>query len=166
MRLLVFAGAGTSVELGVPAMEGLATEFLIHAEQWDVEPTLVKQMMGQTLDVERLIESLDQLCAAREPLQIFAEAAIQLGRVDTVRSEVEWFVQHAAERIASRDAHLMWGSILRITGHDLMFVTTNYDRAIELAANAENVTLSDGFEPFTEQEVARWVGLLPIRLSL
>ena len=28
MKLLLFAGAGTSIELGVPAMKGLAIEFL------------------------------------------------------------------------------------------------------------------------------------------
>ena len=32
MKLLLFAGAGTSIELGVPAMKGLAVEFL--ASPW------------------------------------------------------------------------------------------------------------------------------------
>lgn len=140
MRLLLFAGAGTSIELGVPAMEGMAIEFLAHCEQWGVEPALVRRMMGDNLDLERLIESLDQICAAREPLEGLGDVAIRLDPVDTIRSEVEWFVQHAAERIAARDAYLMWGSVLRSAkGHELTFVTTNYDRAIELAANAEVV---------------------------
>jgi hypothetical protein len=37
-------------------------------------------------------------------------------------------------------------------------VTTNYDRAIELAANAENVVVDDGFGPFGQGETASWVG--------
>ncbi|MGE0683789.1 MAG: SIR2 family protein [Candidatus Binatia bacterium] len=166
MKLLLFAGAGTSVELGVPAMKGLATEFLTHSEQWDVEPTLVRQMMGDILDIEHLIESLDQICAARNSLPILGELSISLDRVDTIRSEVEWFVQHAAERIAPGDAQLMWGSILRTAkNHELTFVTTNYDRAIELAANAEGVSLTDGFESFGEKEVAPWVGFYPVKGS-
>lgn len=159
MRLLIFAGAGTSIELGVPAMAGMAIEFIAHCKQWEVEPELVRQMMGDTLDIEHLIENLDQICAAREPLEAIGNLAARLDRVDTVRSEVEWFVQHAAERIAARDAHLMWGSVLRTaTDHELTFVTTNYDRAIELAANAEQVSLVDGFQSFGETEVAPWTG--------
>ncbi len=159
MKLLIFAGAGTSIELGVPAMEGMAIEFLAHSEQWDVEPELVRQMMGTIRDLELLIESLDQVCAARQPLQALANLGTPLDRVEIIRSEVEWFVQHAAERIAARDAHLMWGSVLRtVTKHELIFVTTNYDRAIELATNAEKITLTDGFESFGDKEVASWVG--------
>jgi len=140
-------------------MEGMAIEFIAHSEQWNVEPELVRQMMGNVLDVECLIENLDRICAAREPLKTIGNSAAPLDRVDTVRSEVEWFVQHAAERIAARDAHLMWGSVLRTAkDHELTFVTTNYDRAIELAANTEHVSLIDGFESFGETEVAPWTG--------
>lgn len=160
MRLLMFAGAGTSVELGVPAMEGLAREFLLHASQWDVEPELLTKMMGETLDVEHLIESLDRICDAQEPLRDLVDT-IPLGRIDKIRSEIEWFVQHAAERIAARDAHLLWGPLLRLKAHDLTFITTNYDRAIELAANAETVRLYDGFDEFAEKEVASWIGFDP-----
>jgi hypothetical protein len=159
VKLLIFAGAGTSVELGVPAMKGMAIEFLAHSEQWDVEPELVRKMMGSNRDLELLIESLDQVCAAREPLQTFVDLQTSLESIETIRSEVEWFVQHTAERIVARDAHLMWGSVLRLlTKHELIFITTNYDRAIELAANAEQIKLEDGFEPFGDNEIASWVG--------
>lgn len=159
MNLLIFAGAGTSIELGVPAMGGMATEFIAHSQQWNVEPLLVEKLMGSILDIEHLIESLDKICDARQPLQILDDLTTSLDSVDTVRSEVEWFVQHAAERIAALDANLMWGSVLRAAGeHELTFVTTNYDRGIELAANAVGITLMDGFEPFGGGEVARWIG--------
>ena len=53
----------------------------------------------------------------------------------------------------------MWGSVLRATSiQDITLVTTNYDRAIELAANAEQVRLDDGFGPFGQGETALWVG--------
>jgi hypothetical protein len=160
VKILIFAGAGTSVELGVPAMKGLATEFLAHAAQWNVEPELVKRTLAEHEDVEFLIERLDQICSAAESLQALSEPVGELSRYDTVRSEIEWFVQHAAERIAAQNAHLMWGAVLRRgQQHELIFVTTNYDRAIELAANAEAIVLADGFAPFGAQEVAHWVGL-------
>jgi hypothetical protein len=140
-------------------MSGLADEFLAHSEQWDVEPALVKQMMGDVLDIERLIESLDQVCSARASLKILGGSDPAIDRLDTVRSEIEWFVQHAAERISARDAHLMWGSVLRaVKKHELTLATTNYDRAIELAANAERLRLVDGFEAFDQKETASWLG--------
>lgn len=159
MRILVFAGAGTSLELGVPVMEGMAIEFRAHAEQWNVEPKIVIKLMGDVLDVEHLIESVDKICEAREPLEVFGGQEISIDRVEIVRSELEWFVQHAAERIVSFDAELLWGSVLRTAkDHTLTFVTTNYDRAIELAANAVGVSLSDGYNHFGGEEVAAWAG--------
>jgi hypothetical protein len=158
MKLLVFAGAGSSVELGVPAMAGLARAFQAHCEQWKVEPDLVRQMMGDNDDVEFLIEGLDKIDDARDAITNLG-TTLPLDRVHTVRSEVEWFVQHAAEKVSANDARLMWGSILRAThSHRLTFVTTNYDRAIELAANAEGVRLDDGFEAFSDNEAVRWIG--------
>ena len=159
MRVLLFAGAGTSVELGVPGMAGLAEEFLEHARQWKVEPALVEQIMGKPLDIEHLIEALDQICTARSSLEAIGPHTVPLDRVDKIRAEVEWFVQHAAERVVPNDAWLMWGAVLRAASSlDLTLVTTNYDRAIELAANAEQVHIDDGFGPFGEGEMASWVG--------
>ncbi len=163
MNLLVFAGAGTSVELSVPAMGGLATEFVQHARQWSVEPGLVQRIMGTDLDVELLIERLDKVCSAKEPLRAVVDVGAEIARLDIIRAEVEWFVQHVCERIVPRDAHLMWGSLLKsATLHDISFVTTNYDRAIELAANAEGRSLDDGFGAFDVSERAGWTGFEPL----
>jgi hypothetical protein len=41
---------------------------------------------------------------------------------------------------------------------ELVLATTNYDRAIELAANAEEVLVDDGFSAFASDESAPWVG--------
>lgn len=159
MKVLLFAGAGTSIELGVPGMIGMAEEFLDHTMQWQVEPDLVQKIMGESLDVEHLIEALDRICAARSSLQAIGQDSVALDRVDKIRAEVEWFVQHAAERVVTNDARLMWGSVLRAASSlDLTLVTTNYDRAIELAANAEQVRLDDGFGRFGDSERALWVG--------
>ena len=159
MRVLLFAGAGTSVELGVPSMMGLAMEFADYSSQWSVEPDLVRRIMKNNLDVEHLIEELDRICGADSSLKRIGHDIVDLERAGKVRAEVEWFVQHAAERIAARDAQLIWGSVLQVPGSvDVTFVTTNYDRAIELAANGEGICLDDGFGSFGEGETAHWIG--------
>ena len=159
MKVLLFAGAGTSIELGVPGMAGLATDFLAHSRQWAVQPDLVKRLMGEVLDVERLIEKLDRICDAKDPLVEIGEDVVDFDRAYSIRAEVEWFVQHAAERVATRDATVLWGSVLRSAKSvGLTLVTTNYDRAIEMAANDENVRLDDGFCIFERQETAPWQG--------
>jgi len=159
VKVLLFAGAGTSIELGVPGMVGMGEEFLDHAKQWDVEPALVQKLIGDSLDVEHLIEALDRICTARPTLEAIGQVSVPLDRADKIRAEVEWFVQHAAERVVAGDARLMWGPVLRAASSlDLTLVTTNYDRAIELAANAENVPIDDGFEPFGKGETASWAG--------
>lgn len=162
MNILVFAGAGTSVELGVPAMAGMASEFMAHAEQWDVQPEMVKRLMGGVLDVEQIIESVDRLCAAKGPITTIGSDLASIAAAEQIRSELEWFVQHVAERIAAPDASLMWGGVLRASErHTMTFVTTNYDRAIELAANADNIRMSDGFESLSSGEAAKWKGFSP-----
>jgi hypothetical protein len=159
MNVLILIGAGTSVELGVPTMTGLAEEFVEHVEQWDIEPQLMRDLISNTNDIEYLIERLDQICTARESLEVIGQSRDMLNRVDTIRAEVEWFVQHAAERVVPREAQLLWGSLLRIsTQINLTIVSTNYDRAIELAANAERVPIVDGFTPFGTHATATWNG--------
>lgn len=162
MKVLLFSGAGTSMELGVPGMIGMGEEFLDHVKQWDIEPDLVQKIMEGSLDVEHLIEALDRICTARPSLETIGQDTVPLERVNKIRAEVEWFVQHAAERVVGKDAQLMWGSVLRATTSvDLTLVTTNYDRAIELASNAEQVRLDDGFGQFDQGETATWVGFDP-----
>lgn len=159
MKILLLAGAGTSVELGVPSMQGLAREFIAHSQQWGIEPDLVKKIMASKLDVEHLIEELDHICEAGSSLRSIEHDTSGLEKADKVRAEVEWFVQHVAERVTAKDAQLMWGSVLRATDKaEIAFVTTNYDRAIELAANRETIRLDDGFSPFAEGETVQWTG--------
>ncbi|MCU7886216.1 MAG: SIR2 family protein [Candidatus Thiodiazotropha sp. (ex Lucinoma annulata)] len=159
MNIMILAGAGTSVELGVPAMAGMAREFIDHSKQWCVEPELVQKIIGNTLDIEYLIDGLDKICSAASSLKAIGQNTEELRRVHKIRAEVEWFVQHAAERIVPKEAELMWGGILRSSStHALSLITTNYDRAIELAANAVNVELNDGYNQFEEGELSRWNG--------
>ena len=158
MKILLFAGAGTSVELSVPSMVGLAKEFVAHAKQWSIEPALVEQLMAGKNDLEYLVERVDHLCDAKGEVDVGIDANV-VARAERIRGEVEWFVQHVAERISAADAELMWGPVLRATASaDIVLATTNYDRAIELAAKAQRMRLDDGFELGSALEVKRWRG--------
>lgn len=159
MKVLIFAGAGTSVELGVPAMAGLAAEFRIHAQRWSVHEDVVRQLMGEQDDIEVLIENLDRICQAGEPLGTILDVSDSLAKAWSIRAEVEWFVQHACERIVPSDAWMVWSPLLHLSSHhEMTFVTTNYDRSIEIAANREHIRLLDGFHDFGDGELAEWAG--------
>ena len=160
MKILLFAGAGTSIELGVPGMTGLARGFLSHAKRSNVEPHVVEKLMGDSRDLEELIENVDRICGASGALEALeVNARESVAPVAMVRSEVEWFVQHVAERVTRSDAHLMWSPVLEcVKSHEMVFATTNYDRAIELAANMENMRLDDGFEEAHDGETGAWIG--------
>ena len=159
MKLLLFAGAGTSIELGIPGMYGLGTEFRSYLRQSPAESTLVSQLTGNNVDVEHLIEEIDRLCDARTPLEALVAKGVDVDSADRVRAEVEWFVQHAAERVVEEDASIMWAGILRCApSTDITFVTTNYDRAIEIAARHEEIHLDDAFPPFATDGTALWSG--------
>ena len=110
-------------------------------------------------DVEYLIERVDHVCEAIDSVRLAGLDASAIKRATRIRGELEWFVQHAAERVAATSAHLMWGPAVRAAATDrITFVTTNYDRAIELAASAEGVRLDDGFSRVKGGEAARWNG--------
>ena len=130
--------------------------------QWPIDLELVRQLSPEELDVEYLIEELDRLCEARVPLESIGPNGIDIDRADSVRAEIEWFVQHAAERVAARDARLLWGSVLNgPQSVETTLITTNYDRAIEMAANNEGISLDDGFPPFDGERPVVWRGFAP-----
>ena len=159
MKILLLAGAGTSVELGVPSMPALAREFMESSRQWAVEPVLVGEIMKENMDIEHLIEELDRICDSGASLKRIGRKLADVAKAERVRTEVDWFVQHAAERIVPDEARLLWGPLLSAAKEsNLTIVTTNYDRAIELAANGEEIALDDGFDSFDGSEIARWVG--------
>ena len=89
MKILLLAGAGTSVELGVPSMPGLAREFLEYSRQWEVEPELVGEIMKDNLDVEHLIEELDRICDSGASFRRIGRELADLAKAERVRTEVD-----------------------------------------------------------------------------
>jgi hypothetical protein len=164
VKILVFAGAGASVELGIPAMRDMVVRLSEHLQERHLAPALEAKLTeflkDPRYDMEQLIEQLDHMTAA-------TDAFAQWGTTPTaspeglsvLRQEAEWFVNHVCERVEAADAVLMWGAALdALAGHQAVIATTNYDRAIEIAAARKNVKLYDGFADFGDDEWTAWKG--------
>ena len=144
MNILLFTGAGASVELGIPAMRGMAEEFHFHLEHVGLKETILQrfsQLLTQSeYDMEGLIESVESVEQGQERQRIlglpFESDIYETTRV--MKWEAEWFVQHVCERLREQDTRTLWGPLLRRVGnHNLCIATTNYDRAVEMACECQ-----------------------------
>lgn len=112
-------------------------------------------------DMEHLIDELDTLTEASEAYDAWGESVdTELKpHIRVAREEAQWYVQHVCERVQLESAAQMWYPLLRHQDeHDIIVGTTNYDRAIELAAARYSLPFHDGFPPFGEHERVRWEG--------
>ena len=166
MKVLLFMGAGASVELGIPAMRAMAQELHSHLKNQRLSPTVLDRfaslLSNADYDIEHLIEVVDGIVEGNEQQKKLGfPVNEELGNVARVmRQETEWYVQHVCERLREVDAGVLWSSALRRTaGHEICFATTNYDRSLEIGGRFHDVTIDDGFELFAEQEVVRWKGI-------
>lgn len=169
MKILVFAGAGTSVDLGVPGMRRMLEQFFAHLRDLALPKGVIEAMENivshPSRDMEYAIDLVDRVEAGQR-------AEIELGRqqdqqgllpYQTIRGEAEWFVQHCCEQLKAASAAQLWGPLLRTASETpdtvLSLATTNYDRAIEIAASRVILSpLEDGFEDFAGREFAEWTG--------
>lgn len=167
MKVLLFAGAGASVELGVPTMRPMMEQLLRHLENRDIEgkvrDKVRERMADDSYDIEDLIGDVDAIITgeqAERNLGFEGEAREAAERVKVLRQEIEWFIHHACERVTQQDASLLWGWALNeLERCETVIATTNYDRSIELAANDTGIEIVDGFAGFEEQEFCAWTGL-------
>lgn len=166
MKILVFTGAGASVELGVPAMRDMAVRLNEHLQERHLAPGLAAKLTeflkDPKYDMEQLIEQLDNMTAATPAFaQWGATSTASPEGLRVLRQEAEWFVNHICERVEAAAAVHMWGPLLEaLAGHNTVIATTNYDRAIEIAAARKNVKLYDGFSDFGEDEWTVWKGFV------
>lgn len=165
MKILVFTGAGGSFELGIPTMRYMVEMFRDHLEERDLSPEFLEEL-GERLeaedyDMEHLVDDLDLLAEAGEVQEKWggsSEHGLEED-ISVVRPEAEWFIQHVCERVEIQEATTLWRSVLRHrSDHDFVFATTNYDRAIELAASQQSIEIQDGFPRFGENEGVTWKG--------
>ena len=166
MKILLFTGAGASVELGIPGMRGMVEEFHANLRNLGLSDEVVgrfDEMLPQAdYDMQNLIEHVESLERGQQSQRALGlETDNELLRTArAMRWEAEWFVQHACERLREVEAKTLWAPTLRRIGcHELCIATTNYDRSIEIACGCCKVPFDDGFEALSDVEVARWRGL-------
>jgi len=164
--MLLFTGAGASIELGIPGMRGMAEEFHKELRNISLNDDIIgrfeKMLAEADYDMEGVIENIDNLergLTSQSNLGFSTDDTL-LNTTRAMRWEAEWFVQHLCERLRAIDAKTMWAPTLRqISNHDLCMATTNYDRSFELACAAWDVPFDDGFEVLSNIELAGWKGL-------
>lgn len=165
MKLLIFAGAGSSAELGVPTMRPMAEGFLQHLKDLDWPEgdyqEIALGLKDEGYDMEHLVDSVDSLRRGldeQKRLKMAFDEQVLL-RMRSVTREAEWYVQHACEQIVRTQAEALWAPILASTASlSLTVATTNYDRAIEIGARSAGVQFADGFEEHQHREVSEWCG--------
>ncbi|MCY3845449.1 MAG: SIR2 family protein [Acidobacteria bacterium] len=166
MKLLLFLGAGASVELGIPAMRAMAHELHGHMVNQRLSSTVLerfeKMLSDADYDIEHLIEIIDGIVdGAKQRTKLQLSVEDELDKVAPVmRQEAEWYVQHACERLREVEARVLWRAALARTGeHTIWFATTNYDRSLEIGSRFNDISIDDGFEQFNGREVAPWRGV-------
>ena len=167
MKVLLFLGAGASVELGIPAMRAMAQELHSHLASQRLSQTVLARfealLSDADYDIEHLIETIDGIVdGATQRTKLGLCVADDLDAVAPIMSrEAEWYIQHVCEQLREGDARVLWSAALRKTaGHELCLATTNYDRSIEIGCRFNDVVIDDGFELFGDgREFARWKGV-------
>lgn len=116
MRVLLFTGAGASVEIGVPAMRSMVEEFHEHLRGLPLESDLFervdKLLIDAKYDMETLVDLADTQSKALEASEEILGLSVDQSQLDTfriIRREAEWFVRHVCERIKPGHAALLWG---------------------------------------------------------
>jgi hypothetical protein len=146
-------------------MRDMVVRLSEHLQERHLAPALAAKLIeflkDPQYDIEQLIEQLDHMTAATGAFaQWGTTPTASLDGLSVLRQEAEWFVNHVCERIEAGNAVHMWGPTLdALTGHHAVIATTNYDRAIEIAAARKNVNLYDGFADFGDDEWTAWRGL-------
>lgn len=170
MNVFLFVGAGASAELGVPTMRPMASELLDHLRRTRaataILDTLEANLADSNYDIESIIDDLERLTGAQQVLARYAAQSVDEVVISAARealAETEWFVQHSCERARADDAALMWGPALEaaLSLSKLVVASTNYDRAVELAALSHDIPIADGFNAFGTREWAQWTGQFP-----
>lgn len=168
MKVLLFTGAGASVELGISAMRRMAERFRDHLHDLSLPADVIEKIDAlvddQDKDMEHAIDIIDRLESGHRAAIEFGlnPPESEIAPFLTIRQEAEWFVQHSCEQIKAETAIMMWSRTLAAASNaEFSIATTNYDRAVEIAAARLSIGIEDGFEEFGENEYAKWRGVRP-----
>lgn len=166
MKIFLFAGAGASYELGIPTMDPMVTEFWSYLSRTTLTEDQIEllrdDLTDSTKDMEAIIEDSQRIVQAGETTDRYSDKIRGPGHTALFKKllyEAEWFVQNACRRVDIMSAELLWGPTLEaLSEHELELATSNYDRAIEIAADNVGIGLEDGFSGFDDDETADWIG--------
>jgi hypothetical protein len=146
-------------------MRKMAERFRDHLHDLSLPADVVEKidaLVGDPLnDMEHAIDVIDGKEAGHKVALKLGESVdeAEIAPYRTIRQEAEWFVQHCCERIKLEAAVRMWSPTLRTASDtDLTIASTNYDRAVEMAAARLSLNIEDGFEDFSGKEYATWRG--------
>src|SRR5690606_26266662 len=156
-KILIFAGAGTSAELGIPTMRPMADQFLVHLENEDFDEQMVNVIReilnADANNMESLFDEVNKLQGGASPWKKLVSGLSDsiIDQVNSLNNEVKWFLQHTCEKFDVQEANILWKStLLALENSDFTgsIATTNYDRAIETSAKFSRVTLDDGYDAY------------------
>lgn len=144
-------------------MRSMAEQFVEYLRDAEVSKDLIlamERLLAKDYDMEHAIETIDKIVGAEQAKQeIGLVGDSSLIAYDLIREEAEWFVQHVCERVDTHRAAHMWSPVLKAaTSNHVVIASTNYDRAIEIAAARARIRFADGFEAFNHREYSPWLG--------
>ena len=165
-EVIVLTGAGASVKLGIPAMEGMIRKYRQQldygtqagrAMEYLDKIRVARDLEERLLAIERAIEFLDttEYKLARRIIARGGEGRARSFRsgLDRLKTGMEVLRNHLLNWIATRcfqydrdEAERIWGELCKILADKAYPVfTTNYDFAMENTAKENGVTVVDNF---------------------
>ncbi len=155
---VILLGAGASVPAGLPDVDTLTKDFESFMESEDKELqeafTFVKsnvQGKAGRFDVELALQALTELTEPTSLIQFFhekpKEEAIKLGPVfPKLKKSLKRFVRLKCQEV--KDIQYLRPLVQSFPDSGLDIFTLNYDPTIETACEIENVSYTDGFDPY------------------
>jgi HEAT repeats/SIR2-like domain len=168
-------GAGASFPYGVPMMAGFYSEFRAHVERrhshcFALLRTLEEHGGHARPDLETLLSDLQAVAGVETGLSAMGKDVSTLGEIAVareLRGYLDAFIVDQCERFdrerVSRELATLF-ELRRVA--PVWIFSTNYDRIVEYACEANGVSWSDGFQVGSPQAVVDWCGMFDQEIRL
>jgi hypothetical protein len=161
-------GAGASYPYGVPLMSGFYRDFTDHVAKRHPHcsaflASLDARHAVPRSDLETLITDLQNILSLTTGLETlgYSEAAVTSGveMARELRGYLDAFIVDRCERFDRDKASTELRPLLALSTDGALWVfSTNYDRIVEFACEANGIAWSDGFDTTAPTPVADWQG--------
>ena len=161
-------GAGASYPYGVPMMSGFYRDFTEHVARRhphcsEFLASLDARHTSPKPDLETLITDLQNILSVTTGLEAlgYSESAVTSGveMARELRGYLDAFLVDRCERFDREKAATELRPLLELSsGNALWIFSTNYDRIVEFACEANGIGCSDGFDTAAPTPVANWQG--------